>query len=66
MSDSILDRSELRGQMGKFQLRQNDLAQYLGVSLHSFRLKLNGLRQFTEKEIFLLVNKFGTCILILP
>lgn len=58
----MIDRDELRACMARKKLTQEDTARSINISTTAFRLKLIGKREFTEKEIKLLVDLFGNSI----
>jgi len=57
-----LDRTKLRIEMIKRDIKSKELAEKLGIDDSSFSLKLNNKRKFTEAEISILFNIFGKSI----
>jgi len=57
-----LDRTKLRIEMIKRDIKSKELAEKLGIDNSSFSLKLNNKRKFTEAEISVLFNIFGKSI----
>ena len=44
--------------LSKFGLTQNDLAELLGITYQSVSIKLNGHKDFTQTEIFMMIQHF--------
>jgi hypothetical protein len=61
----LVDRAELRACIARKGYIQAQVAQKVGISLHWFRTKLEGKKEFTESEIKILINEFGKDFLIL-
>lgn len=61
----MVDRNELKACMARLGLSQQDLSKKIGISNTSLVLKMQGKRQFNEKEISVLVDLFGNSILIM-
>ena len=49
---------KLKAVLEKFGQTQNDLAELLGITYQSVSIKLNGHKDFTQTEIFKIINFF--------
>lgn len=59
---TLINLTKLRGKMAENNLTSRELAEMLNLSRTSISLKLNGIRQFCDSEIYILATKFGSYI----
>lgn len=57
-----MKNTKIKGLMAEHGLTQRDLATFLGVSLVSINLKINGKSEFKTSELIILSQKFKTKI----
>ena len=58
----LVDRTKLRIEMIKRNMKSKQLAEKLGIDCSSLSLKLHGKRSFSETEISTLTSLFGKVI----
>ena len=61
----FVNRNKLKGAMAERGMTQVDLAQELNLNLANTNLKINGKRKFTEPEMYVLGQLFGTRVFFL-
>jgi len=59
-----IDRKKLKVAMDKKGVEQKDLARLFGLNPCTVSLKMSGKRDFSEQEIYVLVQNFGTQIFL--
>lgn len=62
---SFVNRSKLRGKLAEREWTREQLAEKLGIGNTALYNKMKGESEFTEKEISILKNEFGTDIFFL-
>lgn len=50
---------KLKAVLERFGQTQNDLAELLGITYQSVSIKLNGHKDFTQTEIYRIINFYG-------
>lgn len=50
---------KLKAVLERFGQTQNDLAELLGITYQSVSIKLNGHKDFTQTEIYKIINFYG-------
>lgn len=62
---NFVNRSKLRGKLAENEITREQLAEKLGISCSTLHYKMKGESEFTETEIKLLYDNFGTDVIFL-
>lgn len=52
-------KHKLKAVLERFGQTQNDLSELLGITYQSVSIKLNGHKDFTQTEIYKIINFYG-------